>query len=84
MVELLNRNELVELTTEIVTSYLSYHKVGPAEIGVIIGLCGRWFVQAWEHTGTRACSGAACGALCGGRSAEIISSACYVARSRSF
>ena len=37
MVELLNRNELVELTTEIVTSYLSYHKVGPAEIGVIIG-----------------------------------------------
>ena len=37
MVELLNRNELVELTTEIVTSYLYYHKVGPAEIGVIIG-----------------------------------------------
>jgi predicted transcriptional regulator len=37
MAELLDRNELVELTTEIVTAYLSHHQVVPAEIGVIIG-----------------------------------------------
>jgi predicted transcriptional regulator len=37
MAELLNRNELVKLTTEIVTAYLSYHQIEPAEIGVIIG-----------------------------------------------
>ena len=37
MAELLNRNELVKLTTEIVTAYLSNHQIEPAEIGVIIG-----------------------------------------------
>jgi predicted transcriptional regulator len=37
MAELLNRNELVKLTTEIVTAYLSNHQMEPAEIGVIIG-----------------------------------------------
>jgi predicted transcriptional regulator len=37
MTELLDRNKLVELTTEIVTAYVSYHQVVAAEIGVVIG-----------------------------------------------
>ncbi|MGH6944253.1 MAG: MucR family transcriptional regulator, partial [Geminicoccaceae bacterium] len=37
MTELLDRNKLVELTTEIVTAYVSYHQVVPAEIGLVIG-----------------------------------------------